>query len=108
MDSVSNGTSALMVEIYKLPNENLGVVLTKSVRAGKVVVCIESIKPASIADRCGALHVGDQVLSINDVSLMSPRSNTNETPNLNDANSLLSETDKDQVLSINDVSLMSP
>ena len=40
-----------MVEIYKLPNENLGVVLTKSVRAGKVVVCIESIKPASIADR---------------------------------------------------------
>jgi len=97
MDSVSNGTSALMVEIYKLPNENLGVVLTKSVRAGKVVVCIESIKPASIADRCGALHVGDQVLSINDVSLMSPRSNTNETPNLNDANSLLSETDKDQI-----------
>ena len=28
---------------------------------------------------------------------MSPRSNTNETPNLNDANSLLSETDKDQI-----------
>lgn len=29
---------------------------------------VESVKPASIADRCGAIYVGDQILSIDDVS----------------------------------------
>ena len=43
------------------------------------------------------MHVGDQVLSINEVSLMSPRTNTNEVPNLNDANNLLAGIDKDQL-----------
>ena len=31
-------------------------------------ILVESVKPASIADRCGAIYVGDQILSIDDVS----------------------------------------
>lgn len=30
---------------------------------------IDSISPASTADRCGALSIGDQILGINDISL---------------------------------------
>ena len=35
---------------------------------GKNQILVESVKPASIADRCGAIYVGDQILSIDDVS----------------------------------------
>jgi C-terminal processing protease CtpA/Prc len=33
----------------------------------KSQILVESVKPASIADRCGAIYVGDQILSIDDV-----------------------------------------
>ena len=39
-----------------------------SLNNGKNQILVESVKPASIADRCGAIYVGDQILSIDDVS----------------------------------------
>lgn len=42
--------------------------MNKSQANGKNQVLVEAVKPASIADRCGAIYVGDQILSIDDVS----------------------------------------
>ncbi|CAF4495568.1 unnamed protein product, partial [Rotaria magnacalcarata] len=32
------------------------------------IIVIDNVKPASIADRCGALHCGDQINAIDDKS----------------------------------------
>lgn len=69
MDAVNNASGPLLVEVSKTPGSNLGLVLTISLRRKKRVICIEKILPASIADRCGALRVGDQLMSIDGVSL---------------------------------------
>nr|XP_039249981.1 glutamate receptor-interacting protein 1-like [Styela clava] len=69
MDAVNNASGPLLVEISKTPGCNLGLILTTSIRRKKRVICIEKILPASIADRCGALRIGDQLLSIDGVSL---------------------------------------
>jgi len=90
MDSVSKSSGALMVEVFKAPCEELGISLTKSTRAGRIVVCIDRVKPASIADRCGALHVGDQILSIDAVSM------TQQSVNLREASELL-QSSSDQL-----------
>lgn len=59
-----------MIEIEKSPGSSIGIKLTmaKSPVTGKNQILVESVKPASIADRCGAIYVGDQILSIDDVS----------------------------------------
>ena len=59
-----------MIEIEKSPGSSIGIKLTstKSAINGKNQILVESVKPASIADRCGAIYVGDQILSIDDVS----------------------------------------
>ena len=48
---------------------------------GKNQILVENVKPASIADRCGAIFVGDQILSIDDTSF--------ESLSLADANQIL-------------------
>ncbi|KAF2884506.1 hypothetical protein ILUMI_21651 [Ignelater luminosus] len=73
MESVKYATGPLLVEIER-SDEDLGLILTnycefatdEIMTAG---IYIERIIPASTADRCGALNVGDQVLAINDASL---------------------------------------
>lgn len=73
MESVKYATGPLLVEIER-SDEDLGLILTnycefatdEIMTAG---IYIERIIPASTADRCGALNVGDQILAINDAPL---------------------------------------
>ncbi|XP_072407673.1 glutamate receptor-interacting protein 1 isoform X9 [Chiloscyllium punctatum] len=69
MDSVANASGPLMVEVAKTPGSSLGIALTTSLYCNKQVIVIDKIKAASIADRCGALHVGDHILSIDGTSM---------------------------------------
>ncbi|XP_058413679.1 glutamate receptor-interacting protein 1 isoform X7 [Diceros bicornis minor] len=69
MDSVTTASGPLLVEVAKTPGASLGVALTTSMCCNKQVIVIDKIKSASIADRCGALHVGDQILSIDGTSM---------------------------------------
>nr|XP_023669129.1 glutamate receptor-interacting protein 2-like isoform X4 [Paramormyrops kingsleyae] len=57
-----------LVEIEKAPGASLGISLASAAHRDKQVIVIEKIKAASAADRCGALRVGDHVLSINGTS----------------------------------------
>ncbi|KAM5288384.1 glutamate receptor-interacting protein 1 isoform 13-T13 [Ctenodactylus gundi] len=69
MDSVATASGPLLVEVAKTPGASLGVVLSTSMCCNKQVIVIDKIKSASIADRCGALHVGDHILSIDGTSM---------------------------------------
>ncbi|XP_064605034.1 glutamate receptor-interacting protein 1-like isoform X3 [Liolophura sinensis] len=64
MSAVQNATGPLLVEIDKTPGSSLGIDLSQSSYQNRRCVCVDRIKPASVADRCGALHVGDHILSI--------------------------------------------
>ncbi|KAG7218930.1 hypothetical protein INR49_019430 [Caranx melampygus] len=48
---------------------SLGVALSTSMFCSKQVIIIDKVKPASIADRCGALHAGDHILSVDGKSM---------------------------------------
>ncbi|XP_077546378.1 glutamate receptor interacting protein isoform X3 [Haemaphysalis longicornis] len=63
MDAVRNASGPLLVEIDKTPGSQLGATLTQ-VQHGEGAIVFDSIKQASVAERCGALHVGDQLLAI--------------------------------------------
>ncbi|KAG2469182.1 GRIP1 protein, partial [Polypterus senegalus] len=69
MDSVSTASGPLLVEVAKTPGSSLGIALTTSMYCNKQVIVIDKIKPASIADRCGALHAGDHILSVDGTSM---------------------------------------
>nr|KAG5708494.1 hypothetical protein BaRGS_026221 [Batillaria attramentaria] len=69
MDAVENASGPLLVEIDKTPGSVLGIVLAHSSYQGKACVCVESIRPMSVADRSGALHVGDHILAIDGASV---------------------------------------
>nr|XP_004650127.1 glutamate receptor-interacting protein 1 isoform X16 [Jaculus jaculus] len=69
MDSVATASGPLLVEVAKTPGASLGVALATSMCCNKQVIVIDKIKSASIADRCGALHVGDHILSIDGTSM---------------------------------------
>ncbi|MGH0156859.1 UNVERIFIED_CONTAM: hypothetical protein FKN15_033545 [Acipenser sinensis] len=69
MDTIASASGPLLVEVAKSPGSSLGVALTTSMYCNKQVVVIDKIKPASIADRCGALHVGDHILSVDGTSM---------------------------------------
>uniref|UniRef100_A0A8C3RMH2 PDZ domain-containing protein n=1 Tax=Chelydra serpentina TaxID=8475 RepID=A0A8C3RMH2_CHESE len=69
MDSVATASGPLLVEVAKTAGAALGVALTTSMCCNKQVIVIDKIKSASIADRCGALHVGDHILSIDGTSM---------------------------------------
>uniref|UniRef100_A0A8C8E9L3 Glutamate receptor interacting protein 2 n=1 Tax=Otus sunia TaxID=257818 RepID=A0A8C8E9L3_9STRI len=68
MDTVANASGPLLVEIAKTPGSTLGITLTTTMHRNKQVIVIDKIKPASVVDRCGALHVGDHILSIDGTS----------------------------------------
>uniref|UniRef100_A0A4W3KA67 Glutamate receptor interacting protein 2 n=1 Tax=Callorhinchus milii TaxID=7868 RepID=A0A4W3KA67_CALMI len=68
MDTVTNASGPLLVEIAKSPGSTLGISLSTGMHRNKQVIVIDKIKPASIVDRCGALHVGDHILSIDGTS----------------------------------------
>ncbi|XP_034287452.1 glutamate receptor-interacting protein 2 isoform X4 [Pantherophis guttatus] len=68
MDMVANASGPLLVEIAKAPGSALGITLSMNTHRNKQVIIIEKIKPASVGDRCGALHVGDHILSIDGTS----------------------------------------
>lgn len=69
VDSIKNSNGPLLIEIEKSPGSSIGIKLTlNKMPHGKNQILVESVKSASIADRCGAIYVGDQILSIDDVS----------------------------------------
>ncbi|XP_045164532.2 glutamate receptor-interacting protein 1-like isoform X2 [Mercenaria mercenaria] len=64
IDAVQKASGPLLIEIDKTPGAALGITLSHGRHKGKHCVCIDSIRSMSMADRCGALHVGDLILSI--------------------------------------------
>uniref|UniRef100_A0A4X2M1H4 Glutamate receptor interacting protein 1 n=1 Tax=Vombatus ursinus TaxID=29139 RepID=A0A4X2M1H4_VOMUR len=63
MDSVATASGPLLVEVAKTPGSSLGVALSTSMCCNKQVIIIDKIKS------CGALHVGDHILSIDGTSM---------------------------------------
>ncbi|XP_063797315.1 glutamate receptor-interacting protein 2 isoform X3 [Pseudophryne corroboree] len=68
MDTVTNASGPLLVEIAKPPGSTLGISLSTGTHRNKQVIVIDKVKPASVVDRCGALHPGDHILSIDGTS----------------------------------------
>ncbi|MED6284246.1 Glutamate receptor-interacting protein 1 [Characodon lateralis] len=69
MDSVATASGPLLVEVAKAAGSSLGVALSTAMFCNKQVIVIDKVKPASIADRCGALHAGDHILSVDGKSM---------------------------------------
>ncbi|KAI7791706.1 glutamate receptor-interacting protein 1 [Triplophysa rosa] len=69
MDSVATASGPLLVEVAKTMGSSLGLALSTSMYCNKQVIIIDKVKPASIADRCGALHAGDHILSVDGTSM---------------------------------------
>ena len=68
--AVEQSSGPLMIEVVKDPGLNLGISLKHGVnRLGENSVLIHHIKSASIADRCGALQINDEILSIDGQNL---------------------------------------
>ncbi|EEB12197.1 conserved hypothetical protein [Pediculus humanus corporis] len=61
LDSVEHAYGPLLVEIEKSYQQQLGLTLLQN-ESG---IFIERVKLGSLADRCGALHVGDKILAVN-------------------------------------------
>uniref|UniRef100_A0AAX7UBV2 PDZ domain-containing protein n=1 Tax=Astatotilapia calliptera TaxID=8154 RepID=A0AAX7UBV2_ASTCA len=68
IDSLANASGPLLVEIAKSPGATLGITLTSANHQNKQVIVIDRVKPGSVVDRCGALHAGDHLLSIDGTS----------------------------------------
>ncbi|XP_051913738.1 glutamate receptor-interacting protein 2-like isoform X2 [Hippocampus zosterae] len=68
MEAVQRASGPLLVEIVKGASSALGLGLTTSIFRNKQVIIIDKIKPASVAERCGALHPGDALLTIDGTS----------------------------------------
>uniref|UniRef100_A0A4W6E3K4 Glutamate receptor interacting protein 2a n=1 Tax=Lates calcarifer TaxID=8187 RepID=A0A4W6E3K4_LATCA len=68
MEAVQQASGPLLVEIVKGPSASLGISLTTTIYRSKQVIIIDKIKPASVVERCGALHAGDILLSIDGTS----------------------------------------
>uniref|UniRef100_A0A672HUZ1 Glutamate receptor interacting protein 2a n=1 Tax=Salarias fasciatus TaxID=181472 RepID=A0A672HUZ1_SALFA len=68
VSAVQQASGPLLVEIVRGPSASLGISLTTTIYRNKQVVIIDKIKPASVVERCGALHVGDIILSIDGTS----------------------------------------
>jgi glutamate receptor-interacting protein len=83
MQTVEFSLGPLLIEIERSMNEQMGLVLSNymplssdfnAIQASGIF--ISSIIPASIADRCGALSLGDQILSVDETVV----ENTSFTP----------------------------
>ncbi|XP_036318342.1 glutamate receptor-interacting protein 2 isoform X1 [Rhagoletis pomonella] len=97
VQSVEFSMGPLLIEIERPMNDKLGLVLcnypatshldhTKIDEVSTAGIYIASIMPASIADRCGALSVGDQVLSIDDTIIENSAHSPDEVMTMLDAN----------------------
>ncbi|XP_063737685.1 glutamate receptor-interacting protein 2-like isoform X2 [Eleginops maclovinus] len=64
MEAVQQASGPLLVEIVKGPSSSLGISLTTTIYRSKQVIIIDKIKAGSVVERCGALHAGDILLSI--------------------------------------------
>jgi len=53
-----------MVELLKPKGASLGMTLREPTTPGGALV-VSKLKEAGIADRCGALHIGDRLLCVN-------------------------------------------
>ncbi|KAH9487789.1 Glutamate receptor-interacting protein 2 [Bulinus truncatus] len=71
LDLQRNATSPIIIEIERLPGSDIGVTLSKGFHEGKSCMCVYDVHPMGIAERSGALHPGDNILSINHVSVES-------------------------------------
>ena len=75
LETVRNATGPLMVEVDKSPGIDFGLSLVIKEKTDPITntitrgVFIEHVAPASIADRCGALHERDEILSIDGIGL---------------------------------------
>ncbi|XP_055383060.1 glutamate receptor-interacting protein 1 isoform X2 [Condylostylus longicornis] len=105
MQSVEYATGPLLIEIERPMNDKLGLVLANyspvqehNAAIGDIDevsiagIYIASILPASIADRCGALSIGDQILSIDDTILENSEYTPDDAMNLLDTNTGLGYT----------------
>ncbi|CAG2056066.1 unnamed protein product [Timema podura] len=63
LECVRSATGPLLVEIERPCDKDLGVTLAAT-STGRII--IEGVITASIAERCGALHVGDQILAVDE------------------------------------------
>ncbi|KAM7401587.1 hypothetical protein PAMP_016892 [Pampus punctatissimus] len=87
LNTVTNASGPLLVEIVKTPGATLGITLTSASHRNKQVIVIDRVKPGSVhkkaflkqvgmrfflyslrCNRCGALHAGDHLLSIDGTS----------------------------------------
>ncbi|KAA8590927.1 hypothetical protein FQN60_001870 [Etheostoma spectabile] len=68
MEAMQQASGPLLVEIVKGPSTSLGISLTTTIYRSKQVIIIDKIKAASVVERCGALHAGDILLSIDGTS----------------------------------------
>lgn len=62
-DGPSRPSGPLLVEIKRDVGDILGFGINKCIDSGHIF--IESVKAASLAERCGALNVGDLLMAIN-------------------------------------------
>jgi len=69
VDTAKYAQSPLLVEVERSCAALLGISLTSSSCDKNRRIYIESITPASIAERCGALHAGDQILALGEFRL---------------------------------------
>ena len=80
MQGVEFSLGPLLIEIERSMNEQMGIVLcnfmplssdfNRSMDAIQPTgIYISSLIPASIADRCGALSIGDQILTVDETSI---------------------------------------
>uniref|UniRef100_A0A1B0FKB8 PDZ domain-containing protein n=1 Tax=Glossina morsitans morsitans TaxID=37546 RepID=A0A1B0FKB8_GLOMM len=99
IQSIELSMGPLLIEIERPMNDKLGLVLcnytsalaltehtSKFDEVNQAGAYIASILPASIADRCGALSVGDQVLSIDDINIENAAYTPDEVMTLLDTN----------------------
>ncbi|XP_055551406.1 glutamate receptor-interacting protein 1 isoform X1 [Wyeomyia smithii] len=99
MQSVEFSMGPLLLEIERPMNEKLGLILSNfssAVNQAEIYhkldevqpagIYIASILPASIADRCGALSVGDQILSVDETIVENSAYSPEEVTSLLDAN----------------------
>ncbi|KAG7267295.1 hypothetical protein CRUP_000293 [Coryphaenoides rupestris] len=69
MEAVQQAYGPLLVEIVKgHSNASLGIGLATAAYRNRQVIIIDKIKAAGVAERCGALHLGDILLSIDGTS----------------------------------------
>ncbi|XP_025197807.1 glutamate receptor-interacting protein 1 isoform X2 [Melanaphis sacchari] len=63
-ERVGNAACPLLVEVESPRPHQLGLTLTNTINNSAVVV--DHVKPGSIAERCGAIFPGDQIVAVND------------------------------------------